>query len=240
MPVTPRITRLQPNEELEGFELQDASDTATVRDIIESPGDPGTPDKHYQVTFQPGDYSGISGVDVPGWVNVTILPGAQFDNGAFTGTVSNVVDLNRLAEGGFDLENLTLQGRLRVRNDDPLTGNTSVFEKNLQVNQDLTVSGDVDVAGEITAQDVTETSSIDYKDNVTDIEPTLSKVLRLEPKRFEWKDDGEEDLGLIAEDVAEVFPDLVSYDEDGNPEGVKYSKLSAVLVQAIKDLAHGQ
>jgi hypothetical protein len=236
MPITPRVTRLQPNENLEGFEVQDASNTGEIRDIVENVQDPGTQDKNYQITFQPGDYSGITGIQVEDWVNITILPGANFDSNAFTGSTENVVDLNRLAQGGFDLDNLVLEGRLRVKNDDPLTGDTSTFDKNLQVGQDLSVGGDVSVTGEVTATDFTESSSIRYKDNVTDIESTLSKVRRLNPKRYTWKHSGEEDVGLIAEEVADVFPELVSRDENGRPDAVNYSKLSAVLVKAIQEL----
>lgn len=252
MPVTPRVTRLQPNEELEGFEVQDASNTSAITDVVEGPEDPEDPDKHYQVTFQPGDYSGISGIDVPDWVNVTVLPGAEFDDGAFTGALGNVVDLNRLADGALDLENLTLEGKLRVKNDDPLTGDVSVFDKDLNVGRDLTVDRDALVdggasvgststspaEGEVIARDFTETSSRDRKTEISDMSATLRKVMELEPKRFRWKDTGEESLGLVAEDVADVFPELVSRDKDGEPEGVKYSKLSAVLVQAVKDLAY--
>jgi hypothetical protein len=40
--------------------------------------------------------------------------------------------------------------------------------------------------------------------------------------------------GFIAEEVHEVFPNLVSYKE-GKPHGVQYSKMTAVLLEAIKE-----
>ena len=44
------------------------------------------------------------------------------------------------------------------------------------------------------------------------------------------------EAGLIAEHVANVAPTLVSYDENGNPIGVYYTKLTAYLVEAVKQL----
>jgi hypothetical protein len=230
MPIVPRITRSQPNEELEGFLLEDSSDASSIRDVIENVSDPGTPESHYQVTFQPGDYSGVSGVDVPDWVNVVILPGADFASGAFIGATDNVVDLNRLAGGVFELgDNLTVPGKLTVENG-TASGLTSVFE------QDLLVEGDLTVDGSITTTDLTEVSTITLKDNVSDMPPVLSRVMKLRPVLFEWEESGDEDFGLIAEEVADVFPEAVSSDEDGNPKGVKYSKLSAILIRAIQEI----
>ena len=48
--------------------------------------------------------------------------------------------------------------------------------------------------------------------------------------------DGNDPLeyGLIAEEVAEVFPELVVYDEEGRPETVKYHLLSSMLVNELQ------
>ena len=44
------------------------------------------------------------------------------------------------------------------------------------------------------------------------------------------------ELGLIAEEVAEVYPEFVQYDENGEPIGVNYSRLTAALIGAVKEL----
>jgi hypothetical protein len=44
-------------------------------------------------------------------------------------------------------------------------------------------------------------------------------------------------LGLIAEEVARIVPEVVSYDPSGRPEGIDYTALVPVLVNAIKELA---
>ncbi len=48
--------------------------------------------------------------------------------------------------------------------------------------------------------------------------------------------EGEQPLqfGLIAEEVAEVLPDLVVYDEEGRPETVRYHLLSSMLLNELK------
>jgi hypothetical protein len=79
-----------------------------------------------------------------------------------------------------------------------------------------------------------ESSSRRYKTNVRDLEPDSDAILRLHPVRFQWKTTGEEEIGLIAEEVAEAANDLVTYDAEGRPEGVKYSKLSLCLLSVVR------
>jgi hypothetical protein len=81
-----------------------------------------------------------------------------------------------------------------------------------------------------------ESASIIYKQNIKDLDINLSQVLGLQSVRFEWKENGKEDVGLIAEDVEQVIPDLVSYNNEGKPSGVRYEKLSVYLLEALKEL----
>ncbi len=69
------------------------------------------------------------------------------------------------------------------------------------------------------------------------------KLLELRPVTFRYKQEpveGEQprQFGLIAEEVAEVFPDLVVYDEEGRPETVRYHLLSSMLLNELQKL-HG-
>ena len=43
-------------------------------------------------------------------------------------------------------------------------------------------------------------------------------------------------LGLIAEEVEEILPELVNFDEEGLPESVDYSKLTSVIINAVKEI----
>jgi hypothetical protein len=52
---------------------------------------------------------------------------------------------------------------------------------------------------------------------------------------FNWKSNGKHDIGLIAEEVAEVIPEVVGYEEDSeNAMSLDYSRLVALLVEAVK------
>ncbi len=77
-------------------------------------------------------------------------------------------------------------------------------------------------------------SSIEYKENIKPISGALDKILALKPVEFTWKDTKKKDIGLIAEDVAKVAPELVVY-ENGKPEAIKYGELIVMLVKAIQE-----
>jgi Chaperone of endosialidase len=78
-------------------------------------------------------------------------------------------------------------------------------------------------------------SSLRYKTAVAPFLDGLSIIRRLRPITFTWKQDGQRDLGLGAEEVADVAPLLTFRNQQGQIEGVKYNQLSAVLINAIKE-----
>ena len=93
----------------------------------------------------------------------------------------------------------------------------------------------VNVNGDIFANNLMQTSSRRFKTNIRTISDAVDKLLELRGVYFDWKRDGTADLGFIAEEVAQVFPQAVSYEPDGQTvKGVKYSNLVAVSVEAIK------
>lgn len=100
----------------------------------------------------------------------------------------------------------------------------------------LVVTGGVGVGGQVTAATIVETSSIAFKDNVTPIENALESILKLDGVTYDRIDTNEHEAGLIAEWVEKVLPDLVSKDKNGNPVGIKYTKLTAYLIESIKTL----
>jgi hypothetical protein len=87
-----------------------------------------------------------------------------------------------------------------------------------------------------TATTIVETSSIAFKENVNTIDNALDSIMQLVGVTYDRKDNKEHEAGLIAEDVNKVLPNLVSKDANGDPHGIKYSKLTAYLVEAVKSL----
>ena len=77
-------------------------------------------------------------------------------------------------------------------------------------------------------------SSIRYKSDVIDFSTGLEVVRRLRPVSFAWKATGRREIGLIAEEAAEVEPLLTYRNKDGEIEGVNYDQVSVVLVNAVK------
>ena len=91
-------------------------------------------------------------------------------------------------------------------------------------------------SGNITALSLTETSTVTLKDNIRPLEPQLSIIQTLRPSRFQWKNSHKEDIGLIAEWVDTIYPELVDKDDEGNPIGIHYTKLTVVLIKAVQEL----
>ncbi len=85
----------------------------------------------------------------------------------------------------------------------------------------------------------TTPSSLRFKEGVADIGPESGRLLDLRPVSFYYKpeyDDGGRvrQYGLIAEEVAKVYPGLVQYDEEGKPLAVRYQFLNALLLQEVQ------
>jgi len=83
----------------------------------------------------------------------------------------------------------------------------------------------------------TELSSIRYKENIRPIDNSLNKILQLKAVIYDKKDKSSmNEPGLIAEDVLNVIPELVQLDEEGNADGIHYTKITAYLIECIKEL----
>jgi hypothetical protein len=88
-----------------------------------------------------------------------------------------------------------------------------------------------------TGQVTYDTSSSRYKGNIRDSIYGLNAVMQLKSKTFEYKEDNRTDIGLIAEEVYEVIPELVGLDKEGLPNSVSYDRFISVLVKAIQELS---
>lgn len=83
----------------------------------------------------------------------------------------------------------------------------------------------------------TATSDIRMKDNVTTLKNSLRKVMGLRGISFTWKSQPDMGIkiGFIAQEVEQIFPELVFTNEVDGYKGVNYAEMSAVLVEAIKE-----
>ena len=84
-----------------------------------------------------------------------------------------------------------------------------------------------------------QTSSLRFKEHVRDMGDSTSALMQLRPVTFFYKpeyDKGDRTLqyGLIAEEVAKVYPELVAYDNDGQPYSVRYQYLGTILLNEVQ------
>ncbi|MEK6303501.1 MAG: tail fiber domain-containing protein [Acidobacteriota bacterium] len=101
--------------------------------------------------------------------------------------------------------------------------------------QDFAPSGSLSVCRTVVNELANCSSSLRYKTNIAPFNSGLSLVNRLRPITFDWKTGGMHDLGLGAEDVAAIEPLLVTYNKDGQVEGVKYDRIGVVLLNAVRE-----
>jgi len=83
--------------------------------------------------------------------------------------------------------------------------------------------------------DFNSTSDCRCKENITEVEDAYTKLGQVRGVNYNWKDSGKYTLGVIAQEVEEVFPELVNTDEDGF-KAVNYNGLVGVLVETVKCL----
>jgi hypothetical protein len=103
----------------------------------------------------------------------------------------------------------------------------------------------LDVEGDIECTALHETSDLRLKTDIQPLSDALLKINRLQGISFRWNNEaesvgataGHQQIGVVAQDVEAVFPELVSTPENGY-KSVDYTKLTAVLIEAVKELSN--
>ena len=98
-----------------------------------------------------------------------------------------------------------------------------LFNGDTTIGNDLTVSGDVVVS-----------SDARLKANIVSLGATLARLLLIDGKSYTMKKDGKQKIGVLAQDIQKVFPELVSTD-DRDMLAVNYQGLVPVLINALKE-----
>lgn len=106
------------------------------------------------------------------------------------------------------------------------TGSEEVYTKsNVRVNPSTAT---------ISAANFNSTSDITLKENIEPISDAIEKIRQISGVQFNWKESGEKSMGVIAQEIESIFPELVQ--EFDGKKTVSYGNLVAVLIQAIKEL----
>ena len=96
---------------------------------------------------------------------------------------------------------------------------------------------ELDVAGTIRGNNVSP-SDIRWKEEIAPFDDALERVTQLQGVTFQWNDPSRGEgpqIGIIAQDVEPIFPEVVSTDSEGY-KSVAYDRLVAPLIEAVKEL----
>jgi len=182
-------------------------------------------------------------------INFTSARSSKLDGIAAGAT--NVTNNNQLTNGAgyitsFDITTQTDGKYLRSDANDSASGiitlsnstaSTSKTTGALVVTGGVGVSGALNVGGDVVAY---ASSDRRLKDNIVNIENPIEKVQKLNGVTWDWNGNADElqqslpNVGVIAQEVEEVFPQLV-HDRENGYKGVDYAKLTGLLIEAVKE-----
>ena len=181
-----------------------------------------------------------------------VTAGTGLTGGGTSGTVTVSVDVGTTANKIVRLDG---SARLPAVDGSQLTGisaGATVTNKSDNVNYNIVftnqTSGTQTLAGIDTgaftfnpstgtcnATTFNSTSDKKLKKNIVTISDSLSKVAQLRGVNFDWKKNSMKSMGVIAQEVESIIPEVVSMDE-GDQKSVNYGALVGLLIEAVKDL----
>jgi hypothetical protein len=85
--------------------------------------------------------------------------------------------------------------------------------------------------GVVTATDFNSSSDIRLKENIQKIDNPIDKIVKIDGVRFDWKSDNKPSMGVIAQNIEEVLPELVN---GGESKTVNYNGIIGLLIECVK------
>lgn len=140
---------------------------------------------------------------------------------------------------GVSWTNLPQVESISATNDTSATTHYPVFvagtgEQTARIRTTSVAFSYVPSTGTVTATDFNAASDLKLKKNIKLIEDALNKVKQLNGVTFDWIETNKSSLGIIAQDLEKIFPQLVS---NVNEEKViNYNGIIALLIESIKEL----
>lgn len=136
-------------------------------------------------------------------------------------------------EGYYDIG--TYQGKLFLSDESNnqnfvilQNGNVGIGNINPLVKLDVEGTAECDGAGCWAIE-----SDIAYKKNIEDLEYGLDEVMKIQPRRYQLKATNESDIGMIAQELELIIPELVNGEEGS--KNIGYGTLTPVLINAIQE-----
>jgi hypothetical protein len=104
---------------------------------------------------------------------------------------------------------------------------------NLDLNSNnITGTGNINITGTVTATDINSASDIKLKKNIKQIEDPISKIMGIEGVSFNWKSNNKPSLGVTADHLQNILPELVKEDDI---KSVNYNGLVGLLIECVKN-----
>ena len=204
-----------------------------------------TNDSGFVATGDNPTFGGITGdyvvVDVVAVGDVNALtPGGTATNPAIVFANTAQTSNNGIYSANSSTINITTAGTQRATfNGNGLKINNGALGVDVNAS---TTDGRIDASNDIVAY---SSSDRRWKENIKPIDNALNKILKIGGYTFDWKELTEEerktqhgneghDVGVIAQEVEEVLPEVVTTRENGF-KGVKYDKMVALLIEGMKE-----
>ena len=197
---------------------------------------------HFRSQVTDGYYLSLSGGTVNGNVNINGQLAFLDGNNGY----SNIIRSAAYPSEGFPdgtnywLEYNSWGGHHFILNADGGVGASLASPDDFVIWQGA-IDGDrlleVSNTGTLTIADrLIELSSIRYKTQVESLTPALDKVLQLRPVHYvKIGGTGSTEIGLIAEEVAEIYPELIKYNNEGEVDGINYTRIAPILIKTIQE-----
>jgi hypothetical protein len=152
---------------------------------------------------------------------------------------TNITSINTFAQAAFAKANIGAPSTTIT--DDISTDNTIFLLLSTQSSGNLTIANTSSSkltynpsTGTLSSVIFSATSDINKKENVERITDAVSTVQQLRGVTYNWKDNGSKGMGLIAQEVEKILPELVT--ESDNGKAISYNNIIGLLVEAIKEL----
>jgi hypothetical protein len=140
---------------------------------------------------------------------------------------------------------LFVKGNVKIEGDTRHEGNltrigtsrfngVATFNQNVKMNKILNLANCGNVAQQIKIAKALPRSDERLKKNIQTIDNALEKVLSLRGVEFDFISGGKHQIGVIAQEVEKIVPEVVEENFDGY-SGVDYQKLVSLLIEAVKE-----